>query len=94
MTRQWFNRAFEASTGVEAPFTQFQLGPYREAQMNTSDYVFYRAGSGVKSILKYLEMANQSELSSTGYPSDNHPSDHFALGFEFVVSKQRFSCGL
>ena len=62
--------------------------------MRTTDHVFYRTGSSVKSILKYLEMANQSELSSTGYPSENHPSDHFALGFEFVVSRQRFSCGI
>ena len=61
--------------------------------MQASDYVFYKSNGNIKSIQKYLDMANQSDLSPTGYPSQNHPSDHFALGFEFVISKERLSMG-
>ena len=88
MRRNWYNRAFETSTGLEAPFTTFQSNFNSKdptPEMRTADYVFFKSQACIKSIQKYLDIANQTEFPPDGFPSQNHPSDHFALGFEFVV---------
>ena len=56
--------------------------------MQTCDNVFFKSQSCFKAIQKYMEISDQIELPDAGFPSMAHPSDHFAIGFEFIVEKR------
>ena len=41
--------------------------------------------TGVSSV---YELPKKESLPETGFPSDDYPSDHLALGYEFVMTRQ------
>ena len=60
----------------------------------TIDYMFYRPGQerpntfNVTGVSGVYQLPSRADLpAETGYPSENHPSDHLALGYEFVLTR-------
>ena len=53
------------------------------------DYVFTKPEpkGGFTGVWRYLEIPDLPKKSKVGNPNKNYPSDHWALGFEFLLTK-------
>ena len=83
-----FNRATDFSDAKENLFTTYK---YREATgmvIRTIDYVFTAKSleGGITGVHRYLAIPHERQIPAHGNPNANHPSDHYALGFEFTVN--------
>ena len=55
--------------------------------IRTIDYVFTSREDegGITGVHRYLALPDEIQIPECGNPNANHPSDHYALGYEFTV---------
>ena len=82
------NNASEMAHGAENEFTTWK---YREPHMTirTIDYVFTSKASEGTGVNRYLALPEKKLVPEQGNPNENHPSDHYALGYEFTFAKAK-----
>ena len=78
-------RSSYAESSKEPDFTTWKLRPKGEVK-RTIDYIFHSPSLCPAALLKLPE---PSEMPQERLPSHSYPSDHLALGVEFVLSSDR-----
>lgn len=84
--------------GTEASHTTHKFRPKEGMVTRCIDYMFHKsadqkvavqaAGNArITGINGRYDLPTTEELPETGYPTRDHPSDHLALGLEFVFNK-------
>lgn len=83
-----------AARVIQHEFTYHRYRHETGMVTRTIDYVFYfpkmprqEASDTIINVTGFLKMVARDKLPKTGFPSQNHPSDHLALGYQFTMSK-------
>ncbi len=79
-----FSSAYEKLLGSEPVFTTYKYRKPTELQARTIDYVFFN--NKVESVCGWLDIPEEKTIPVIGNPNENHPSDHYAIAFEFKIT--------
>jgi endonuclease/exonuclease/phosphatase family metal-dependent hydrolase len=79
-----FSSAYEKLLGSEPVFTTYKYRKPTELQARTIDYVFFN--KKVESVCGWLDIPEEKTIPVIGNPNENHPSDHYAIAFEFKIT--------
>ena len=71
--------------GSENEYTTWKYRKSHGFAIRTIDYVFTNSNA-FTGVHRYLALPEKHLVPKQGNPNENHPSDHYALGYEFTVN--------
>ena len=89
-----YDSGIVSCAGAQEP--DFTTHKYRDGvgmTTRTIDYMFYQQDkidsdvARIEQVSGVYELPRREHLPATGYPTENHPSDHLALGYQFTFVK-------
>ena len=81
------DQASELAFGNENEFTTWKYRESHGMAIRTIDYIFTNTHSNaITGVHRYLALPEKDLVPKQGNPNANHPSDHYALGYEFTVN--------